>query len=237
MSRLVRLHRVDETDAAYRYYELEVLSETGDLFGSSAVRRRYGRIGETPQERLQYFETVSEANAYLDKKLKEKLSRGYEIVDSDAGRLRRDKCFFCRMLEDPKSDPCFVMTLSSSTLVVGWDQSYAGRSILVLNKHIPDFFRVSHHEILRLLSDVKASERLIRSAFKPDMMNYLFMGNVTQHAHLHLVPRYVSDPNFGRSPFLDTTRVEAPSLSDSEYRAIADKVRSGVGAPTLETES
>jgi diadenosine tetraphosphate (Ap4A) HIT family hydrolase len=83
--------------------------------------------------------------------------------------------------------------------------------------------------MLRWLSDVKRAEMQIRSAFHPDMMNYLFMGNVTQHAHLHLVPRYKTDPNFGESPFLDTSRVRRPSLTPDDYRAIAERVRRSSG--------
>ena len=51
------------------------------------------------------------------------------------------------------------------------------------------------------------------------------MGNTADHVHLHLVPRYESDPNFGSSPFMDTSRAVEPQLSDHEYRQIAKSLR------------
>jgi len=222
---IVRLQRVIPESGTFSYYELEVDTDHQDLFATASVTRRYGRIGEPLQEKVSYFESEAAASAFVQSKVSERMDQGYELVEGE-NELRVESCFFCRLLQDPESDPCYVASFSSSTLIVGWDQTYRGRSILVLNKHLPDFFRVSHQEMLRLLSDIKKAEAMLRHAFSPEMMNYLFMGNVTQHAHLHLVPRYSSDPNFGSSPFLDTTRVRTPSLAPDEYASLARQVRS-----------
>lgn len=224
MIELIRLQRVDPDRGAFDHYEIEVVPELNDLFGSALVVRRFGRIGETLQEKTDYFGSPEAAKAFASQKLDERVRSGYMIVEGD-NSLRIEDCFFCRLLDKPEEDPCFVATLSSTTMIVGWDQTYRGRSILVINKHIPDFFRVQHREILRLLSDIKLAEDVLRRAFEPAMMNYLFMGNVTQHAHLHLVPRYADDPNFGSSPFLDTARVKTPSLQPETYRELADRLR------------
>jgi diadenosine tetraphosphate (Ap4A) HIT family hydrolase/predicted DNA-binding WGR domain protein len=232
-STLRAYEKVDDAAGMYRRYEIGVINGEPDLFGSVSVLIRFGRIGEKLVEKHVVFEEESQAEAFCEKKIREKVNRGYRPVSSSTTgteSLARSSCFFCRMLMDPLGDPCFVHQFPSSTLVVGWDQSYAGRSILVLNKHIPDFFRVSHQEMMTLLSDIKKSESAIRHAFHPDMMNYLFMGNVTQHAHLHLVPRYRTDPHFGSSPFLDTQRVKSPSLAPDEYRELAARLRTSMEA-------
>ena len=113
-------------------------------------------------------------------------------------------------------------------LLVGWDQTYPGRSLLVFRKHIPDFFRLAPSELLSSLSEIHKAELAIRTAFAPEMMNYLFMGNITGHVHLHLVPRYRDDPHFGESPFLDSARVREPQLEADEYRDIATRMRNAL---------
>jgi diadenosine tetraphosphate (Ap4A) HIT family hydrolase len=100
--------------------------------------------------------------------------------------------------------------------------------MLIFKKHIPDFFRLAPSELLASLGEIKRCEIAIRQAFGAKLMNYLFMGNRAGHVHLHLVPRYESDPNFGSSPFLETNRAVEPRLTESQYRKIAEKIRKNI---------
>ncbi|MGH8886560.1 MAG: HIT family protein [Egibacteraceae bacterium] len=43
--------------------------------------------------------------------------------------------------------------------------------------------------------------RAIQSAFECARMNYAILGNEVAHVHWHLIPRYTTDPNWGRPPW------------------------------------
>ncbi len=53
---------------------------------------------------------------------------------------------------------------------------------------------------------------MIEQVFAPCHMNYLLLGNLVPHLHVHLVPRYLDDPAPGEPlPF------EPNPVTESEY--------------------
>lgn len=221
--RTALFQRVDHKVGAYRWYRITLWTESGDLFRQPKVIIERGRIGQQGETIERYFDTLSGAKTYFQQKVNQRLQRGY--IEVGAIDLSEPECGLCNLLNEVEEKPTFVHSFKHTVLVVNWDQSYLGRSMLILKRHIPDFFRLASSELLATLSEIRQSEAAIRDAFGSDLMNYLFMGNRAGHVHLHLVPRYESDPNFGSSPFLETSRTLAPSLSDSRYRQLAEKIR------------
>lgn len=90
------------------------------------------------------------------------------------------------------------------TLYLHTNQCYLGRMFLWAKREdavdladISDSEKNELHEILRSL------RRALAGLFKPDLMNYGSLGNVTKHLHVHVVPRYASPRMFDGRQFLD----------------------------------
>jgi len=214
--------REDPENRAYRWYELTI-GKSGDLFNNLKVTIKRGRLGQKGETIERFFNTYPDAEEYFNSKVNERLRRGYSEVCKITPTID-PTCGFCKLLETPTNEASFVFQFKNTLLFLNWDQTYKGRSLLIFKNHIPDFFRLAPSEILSTLSEIRRSEEALRNAFSAKLMNYLFMGNRAGHVHIHLVPRYPDDPNFGNSPFLSTSQTEKPQLTDQEYRTRAKEI-------------
>ena len=72
----VILERTDPANNVARYY---VLSVEATLFARNTLVRRWGRIGSTGRQRLEFFESRDTAGLALEAWLARKRKRGYAL--------------------------------------------------------------------------------------------------------------------------------------------------------------
>jgi diadenosine tetraphosphate (Ap4A) HIT family hydrolase len=65
---------------------------------------------------------------------------------------------------------------------------------------LPDATEEEQEELFDILREVAS---VLNKAFKPDMLNYAFLGNVTHHLHGHILPRYAKPVEFNGQTFVD----------------------------------
>ena len=224
------LQRIDSSSGVYRWYRLDLLKDSS-LFETSTVVMTWGRIGQdNGRSSMKTFYSSDAAESFFGAKLSQRLRRGYREVP--VVEVPSDQnCALCKLIQERKKEPRVIFDFPNSVLLLNRDQTYQGRSILVFKKHIPNFFRLAPNEVLKLYSEIRLSENALREAFHPVLMNHLFMGNTAGHVHLHLVPRYESDPNFGESPFLYTRSTMKERHTKDEYAELVSKIRSYVRGP------
>ncbi|HZD13247.1 MAG TPA: HIT family protein [Candidatus Binatus sp.] len=84
-----------------------------------------------------------------------------------------------------------------------------------------------HHladdERRRFLEDMSYVAKALALTFKPDKMNYELLGNGQPHMHWHLVPRYKSDPLWGRPIWIGGTKRKR--LDKEAYADIVNQIR------------
>lgn len=131
-------------------------------------------------------------------------------------------CSFCLLIESAVEDPTFVGSLGSAVAFVNLEQSYPGRSILVLEDHVEDLPLLPPEEFADFNEDMRTLALAVQHAFRCPRVNYAVLGNEVAHLHWHIIPRYLDDPNCGRPPW----PLEKRHLSSSEYREIASRIRS-----------
>jgi diadenosine tetraphosphate (Ap4A) HIT family hydrolase len=69
-----------------------------------------------------------------------------------------------------------------------------GHAVVVFRgRHAASLNDLSEREVVDFWKDVQDVGRVLERAFGPCHMNYLLMGNVVPHLHVHVVPRYVDD--------------------------------------------
>lgn len=90
------------------------------------------------------------------------------------------------------------------SLQVNEDQSYLGRSVIWCKREDADDLEEANpeeqEELFLILSELK---RVLSKTFKPDLLNYTFLGNKSPHLHCHVIPRYRAPREFAGETFID----------------------------------
>jgi len=124
----------------------------------------------------------------------------------------------------------FISSLSVSSLYLSKNQTYRGYCLLIFDtRHAVRLEELNPAEWSAFALDLHAANRAIDSVLHPDHMNVELLGNVIQHLHWHIVPRYRSDPRWG-GPIWMTTQAEMHEvlLPPEERRALVNQIRNAL---------
>jgi len=102
----------------------------------------------------------------------------------------------CQGIYEPKNLVFYESRVSVAKL--NPDQAFEGYTFLTLKWHEEELYNLVDRDRKRFLEDMSLVTNALSKAFKPDKMNYELLGNSMPHLHWHLVPRYTSDPMWGR---------------------------------------
>lgn len=84
------------------------------------------------------------------------------------------------------------------------NQGYLGRCYVWCKREdaldLPDANKEEQAELFLILREL---EEALLKIFKPDILNYSFLGNGTHHLHGHVIPRYSKQIEFEGSTFVD----------------------------------
>ncbi len=131
-----------------------------------------------------------------------------------------DDCPFCKLLRS--GFPLKICDLSVSIVVLHPDQLYYGRCMVVLKWHETELYRLSRSDRIAFYEDMIMVAKAISNALKPDKLNYEVLGNVVPHLHWHLIPRYHSDPAWGKPVW--SVRCRPKHLSKEEYDELIELI-------------
>jgi len=112
-------------------------------------------------------------------------------------------CIFCDLLQKD-GDPSFILKLNGGTLYVNHSQTYLGRIMYVLNKHLTDVSDLANEDDWwtdQLGGDIRMILKVLKTSFECDRIDLASLGNEVPHLHFHLIPRYVNEPNFSEAPW------------------------------------
>lgn len=124
------------------------------------------------------------------------------------------------------------------------DQTYLGRSVIVLKRPCPDMPSMTDEEVIDFKNNVaKKLERAIRAVFGAELFNWSCLMNHSfrrsppnPQVHWHLRPRYrevvnfagetFTDPNFGYHylPYPEPERKVNDEVRDNIIKAIKDQL-------------
>ena len=102
----------------------------------------------------------------------------------------------CQGIYEPKNLVFFESRVSVAKL--NPDQAFEGYTFLTLKWHEEELYKLADKDRKQFLEDMSLVANALSKTFKPDKMNYELLGNSMPHLHWHLVPRYTSDPMWGR---------------------------------------
>ena len=97
-----------------------------------------------------------------------------------------------------------------------------GHAIVVFRgRHVADFTSLTQAEAAAYWRDVQLTARMIERVFAPCHMNYLLLGNLMPHLHVHVVPRYLDDAAPGM-PLPWEPKPVPESEFDSQFRLLTE---------------
>jgi diadenosine tetraphosphate (Ap4A) HIT family hydrolase len=142
-------------------------------------------------------------------------------------RLQAD-CWMCQGIFEPKNLVFYESRVSVAKL--NPDQAFEGYAFLTLKWHEEELVNLADKDRKRFLEDMALVASALSKAFKPDKMNYELLGNAMPHLHWHLIPRYTSDPMWGRPIWAGSRRRKR--LNQEGYNLLKRRIEtafSGLG--------
>ena len=139
--------------------------------------------------------------------------------------MKDQNCGYCMRGELLDKFGIFICDLSVSSLILFKEQSHPGRCIVAYKDHVSEIVNISKAERDAFFDDVDRAAKAIHAAFHPDKLNYGAYGDTGCHLHMHLVPKYKDEYEWGGVFEMNPGKV---LLSDEEYQAMIDKIKANL---------
>ena len=131
-------------------------------------------------------------------------------------------CLYCDRNETQKDLMIEICDLNVSTVFLFKEQTYYGRCIVTYKDHNRELYELNDDELLAYMKDTNKVAAVMKKLFNPEKINYGAYSDKLKHLHIHLVPKYIDDTDFGG---VFAMNPQQKYLSESEYSEIIDKIR------------
>jgi len=137
--------------------------------------------------------------------------------------LKDVNCGYCVGGEPLAKFGIKICDLEVSQLILFKEQSHPGRCIVAYKDHVSEIVSISDEERNLFMADVARAANAIHRAFSPNKVNYGAYGDNGCHLHMHLVPKYKDEFEWGGTFQMNP---ELKYLSDAEYAEMIEKIKS-----------
>ena len=111
--------------------------------------------------------------------------------------MKDGNCAYCMQGELAAKFAYPICKMDSGFLYVFKEQSHPGRLILAHDKHISEMIELTDEERNLFFADVARAAQALTELYHPDKINYLVLGDLCPHLHIHLVPKYEGRTDWG----------------------------------------
>jgi diadenosine tetraphosphate (Ap4A) HIT family hydrolase len=155
------------------------------------------------------------------------LGRPFKVnFDVDCAFCRKNRQIYRIDHEFEHPEPTFIKRMPVSVAALSYDQTFTGRSVVILRDHETDMnFMMKTKQLLFIafMEDVSAVVDAIEAACSPDKMNYCVYMNQNKHFHVHLIPRYKAEGDAFNAP--PPFRGVEEMVPGYDYRSLALRIR------------
>jgi diadenosine tetraphosphate (Ap4A) HIT family hydrolase len=109
--------------------------------------------------------------------------------DDWESRKRGESCPFCENL----SARSFHSGRASEAILEANAIASGHAAVVFRGRHVANFTDLSPNELADYWKDIQSVGLAIERVFRPCHVNYLLLGNIVPHLHVHVVPRYLDD--------------------------------------------
>jgi diadenosine tetraphosphate (Ap4A) HIT family hydrolase len=107
------------------------------------------------------------------------------------------------------------------------DVGYPGFCRVIWQAHVKEMTMLSAAQRTILMDAVWRVEAALLEAMQPAKVNLASLGNMTQHLHWHLIPRFTDDAHFPNPIWGAAQRVPAPDVMAAR-RALLPSLRAAI---------
>lgn len=136
--------------------------------------------------------------------------------------MKDNNCAYCVGGELLDSFGIKICDLKVSQLILFKEQSHKGRCIVAYKDHVSEITDISEEERNAFISDVVQASNAIHKAFNPDKVNYGAYGDTGHHLHVHLVPKYKDEYEWGSVFEMNPGKT---LLTDEEYKELIKTIK------------
>ena len=140
-------------------------------------------------------------------------------------------CAYCMKGELVNKFGYEIIELPASTVYLFKEQSHPGRCIVASKHHVSEIIELPIEEQQAFLADVVKTAEVIHKVFHPDKLNYGMYGDTGHHLHMHLVPKYKDQFEWGGVFAMDPDQKKV--TDPEELEKIADRLRKEFEKKTL----
>lgn len=126
-------------------------------------------------------------------------------------------CLICERVKSAREgkNSHLIHEFKNSYLVLGDHQFFKGYCVLLLKSHVRELHELPSDQQKELFEELMTSGKVIHEAFKPWKMNYSCYGNQVPHVHWHIFPRYETDPDHLKQPWLHSAEFEKHPVQET----------------------
>lgn len=136
--------------------------------------------------------------------------------------MKDQNCAYCMDNELVDAFGIKICELETSKVYLFKEQSHPGRMIVAHKKHVSEMIELTPEERAAYFEDVAKTAEVIHKVFHPDKVNYGAYGDTGHHLHVHLVPKYKDEYEWGGVFEMNPGKTY---LSDEEYAEMAEKIK------------
>ena len=136
--------------------------------------------------------------------------------------IKGTNCGYCEGGELLDAFGIKICDLDVSQLILFKEQSHRGRCIVAYQDHVSEIVDISDENRNRFFADVNRAAKAIHKVFHPDKINYGAYGDTGCHLHMHLVPKYKDEFEWGGVFAMNPGKV---TLSDEEYEEMIKAIK------------
>lgn len=118
-----------------------------------------------------------------------------------------------------------ICELPMSKLILFKEQSHPGRVIVACKKHVDDITELTQEERAQYIEDINRTAICIHKAFRPDKINFGAYGDTMHHLHVHVVPKYKDEYEWGGVFAMNPHRTEP---SEEELQKVIDTIKANL---------
>jgi diadenosine tetraphosphate (Ap4A) HIT family hydrolase len=146
--------------------------------------------------------------------------------DDWESRKRGETCHFCADL----SARSFHSGRTSEAILEPYAIANGHVAVVFRGRHVADLTSLSREELADYSRDIQTVGRIVERVFRPCHVNYLLLGNIAPHLHVHVVPRYLDDTAPERPLPWNTSPVPNEIFAD-QFRQLRDAASSAKETP------
>jgi len=130
---------------------------------------------------------------------------------------KKQGCIFCQAYSQ-KNSAEVIFRSEHSVAMLNIFPYNNGHMLIAPKAHLADLSKLNDAQLLDLMRALDKAKKLLQSVLKPDGFNIGINlkrsagAGITDHLHLHIVPRWVGDTNF--MPVFSKTKIISQSLKE-----------------------